>query len=261
MSDIFLFDTNFYYKVAGVMLMLCPVVFIALQHVTAGYGMMYSKKWGPSVGNRAGWIMMEAPAFLAMLALWLLSARRWDPAPMVMCLLFLIHYFHRSFIFPLRMRGNSRMPLAIVLMGMTFNVVNAYLIGAWLFYVSPAERYPASWLTSPLFLLGIVVFIAGMAINMHSDNVIRHLRKPGDTRHYIPRGGMFRFVTSANYLGEFVEWTGYAILTWSLGGLIFALWTFANLAPRARRIHERYLREFGKEYSCLGRRYILPFLY
>lgn len=159
------------------------------------------------------------------------------------------------------MRGNSRMPLAIVLMGMTFNVVNAYLIGAWLFYVSPAERYSASWLASPLFLLGIVVFIAGMAINMHSDNVIRHLRKPGDTRHYIPRGGMFRFVTSANYLGEFVEWTGYAILTWSLGGLIFALWTFANLAPRARRIHERYLKEFGKEYSCLGRRYILPFLY
>ena len=69
-----------------------------------------------------------------------------------------------------------------------------------------------------LFILGTVVFFAGMAINMHSDHVIRHLRKPGDTRHYIPRKGFYKYVTAANYLGEFTEWTGFAILTWSAPG-------------------------------------------
>ncbi|MDE5869312.1 MAG: 3-oxo-5-alpha-steroid 4-dehydrogenase, partial [Muribaculaceae bacterium] len=79
--------------------------------------------------------------------------------------------------------------------------------------------------------------------------------------HYIPRGGMYRYVSSANYLGEFIEWGGYAVLTWSLGGLAFVLWTFANLAPRARSIHRRYMNEFGEEYANLGRKYIIPFIY
>lgn len=82
--------------------------------------------------------------------------------------------------------------------------------GGWIFYISPADRYPDSWLLSPQFIAGTLIFFAGMAINIHSDYIIRHLRKPGDTRHYLPRGGMFRYVSSANYFGEVVEWTGFA---------------------------------------------------
>lgn len=243
------------------MMALAVVVFFALHRVTAGYGMMYNRKWGPAVGNRLGWILMEAPSFIAMLLFWLLSDRADRPALIVMALLFEIHYFQRAFIFPLLIRGKSRMPLAIILMGVLFNVINSYMIGGWLFYVSPAGLYSAEWLASPQFIVGSLVFLAGMFINLQSDHIIRHLRKPDDTRHYIPRGGMYRYVTGANYMGEFTEWLGYAILTWSLGGLAFALWTFANLAPRARSIHRRYLDEFGDEYARLNRNYILPFIY
>ncbi len=237
------------------------LVFVGLQRITAGYGMMYTSRWGYSVSNRLGWILMEAPSFIAMLLFWLLSGRRCEPALIVMASLFEIHYFQRSFIFPLLIRGKSRMPLAIIAMGVVFNVVNAYMIGGWLFYVSDAGTYPVSWLASPCFIIGVIIFFAGMWINLQSDSIVRHLRKPGDTRHYIPRGGMFKYVTSANYLGELTEWVGYAILTWSLGGLTFAIWTFANLAPRARSIHQRYLDEFGEEYKALGRKYILPCIY
>lgn len=152
------------------------------------------------------------------------------------------------------------MPLAVILMGVVFNLINAYMIGGWLFYIAPLQ-YPVSWLYSPLFILGTLIFFCGMWINIKSDSIVRHLRKPGDTRHYIPKGGLYNYVTSANYFGEFVEWTGYAILTWSLGGLAFAVWTFANLAPRARSIHQRYISEFGDDYRCLHRKYIIPFIY
>lgn len=256
-----MFEPVFYYTVVGTMLVLAAVVFIALHRVTAGYGMMYTGKWGPTVGNRLGWVLMEAPSFIAMLLFWVLSPRSAEPSLIVMASLFELHYFQRSFIFPLLIRGKNLMPLAIVLMGVIFNVINAYMIGGWLFYVSPADAYPASWLHSPLFISGTVIFLIGMGINLQSDNIIRHLRKPGDTRHYIPRGGMYRYVTSANYLGELTEWTGYAILTWSLGALAFMVWTFANLAPRARTIHRRYVEEFGDEYSSLKRRYLIPFIY
>lgn len=260
-ANTIIFTSDFYYSVVAVMVALAVVVFVALQRVTAGYGMMYTKKWGPAVGNRLGWILMEAPVFVAMLCLWLLSQRRGEPALIVMASLFLLHYFQRSFIFPFLIRGKGKMPLAIIVMGVIFNLVNAYLIGGWLFFVSPEGSYPVSWLYDPLFILGAVVFFAGMGINLQADNIIRHLRKPGDTRHYIPRGGLYRYVTSANYFGELVEWTGYAILTWSAGAAVFVLWTFANLAPRAKKLHQRYENEFGDEYRSLRRRYIIPYIY
>ena len=256
-----LFDSTTYYSIVGAMLVLAVIVFVALQRITAGYGMMYTRRWGLTVNNRLGWVLMETPSFVTMLLLWVLSSRAGQPALIVMALLFEVHYFQRSFIFPLLIRGKSRMPVAIILLGVIFNVINAYMIGGWLFWVSAPDTYPVSWLASPLFILGTVIFLGGMAINIWSDHIIRHLRQPGDTSHYIPRGGLYRYVTCANYLGEFTEWLGYAILTWSLGGLAFAVWTFANLAPRARSIHGRYIDEFGDQYSSLNRKYIIPFIY
>lgn len=256
-----MFTPDFYYTVMGAMIPIGFIVFFALQYIGAGYGALYSKKWGPSIGNRTGWILMEFPSFAAMLLLWILSPRNNQTGAVVCAALFLLHYFQRTFIFPLLIRGKNRMPLAIILMGVIFNCINAYLIGGWLFYMAPVYMYDASWLASPQFIFGTLVFFVGMAINLHSDYIVRHLRKPGDTRHYIPKGGMFRFVTSANYLGEFLEWTGFAILTWSLAGVVFAFWTFANLAPRAKKLHKRYLNEFGEQYRRLNRRYIIPFIY
>ena len=257
-----IFNPEVFNTVLSVMALSAVVVFLCLLKVEAGYGVAYTKKWGPAVNNKLGWILMEAPVFFAMLWLWFSSDRRGDTVLVVMALLFLFHYFQRSFVFPFLIKGKSVMPLSVILMGVTFNTLNAYMIGGWLFYVSPVDYYGGvSWLMSPMFIVGCVIFFVGMAINWHSDYIIRHLRKPGDTGHYIPRGGMFRYVTSANYFGEFLEWCGFALLTFSAAGAVFALWTFANLAPRARKLHQRYEREFGDEYKKMNRKYILPYIY
>lgn len=233
------------------------VVFIALNFVEAGYGVAYTRKWGPTINNRLGWVLMEAPVFIVMCILWLCSSRRFEIAPLIMFCIFQLHYFQRSFIFPLLIKTKGKMPLSVMLMGITFNTLNALMQGGWIFYVSAPDHYPASWLGSWQFILGTVIFFWGMYTNIQSDSIIRNLRKPGDTRHYLPRGGMFRYVTSANYLGEFMEWVGFAVLTWSWAGAVFALWTFANLAPRARKINGRYQREFGP----LTQKSIIPLIY
>ena len=236
------------------------VVFIALFFVKAGYGMFVNGKWGPSVDNRLGWVLMESPVFIAMCILWWHSGRRWDAVPFCFFLLFQLHYFQRSFIFPLLMRGKSKMPLGIVVMGMVFNTLNAFMQGGWIFYVAPADYYDG-WFGKPFFYVGALLFFAGMFINWQSDHIIRHLRKEGDTRHYIPRGGMFRYVSSANYFGELLEWTGFAVASWSWAGAVFVLWTFANLAPRSASLYKRYEAEFGEEFTSLRRKRILPFIY
>ena len=250
-----------FYIFLAVMAIAAAIVFVALFFVNAGYGKFYTPKWGPSVDNRLGWVLMEAPVFIAMLLLWWLSERRADPVRLVFLMFFELHYFHRSFIFPLKIRGRSRMPLSIILMGALFNTLNALMQGGWIFFFSPADAYPVSWLGSLPFVLGTALFFYGMFINIQSDGIIRNLRQPGDTNHYLPKGGMFRYVTSANYFGEVLEWTGFAILTWSLSGAVFAWWTFANLAPRAARIYDMYQREFPEELDTGKVKRILPYIF
>ena len=157
------------------------------------------------------------------------------------------------------LKGRSKMPLGIMSMGIFFNLLNGTMQGEWIFYLSPADRYTLDWLTTPQFIIGSLLFFAGMTVNIHSDYIIRHLRKPGDTGHYLPQGGFFRYVTSANYFGEIVEWCGFALLTWSWAGAVFAWWTAANLIPRADRIYHRYREMFGEQVG--KRKRIIPFIY
>ncbi len=243
-----------------VMAAVAVVVFVALQFFEAGYGYLFDRRYGPPVNNKVGWVLMESPVFVAMCILWAMSERQWATVPLVLFSMFQLHYFQRSFIFPLLMRGKSKMPLGIVLMGMVFNTLNALMQGGWIFYLAPADYY-ADWFAKPYIYVGVLLFFAGMFINMQSDYIIRHLRKEGDTRHYIPRGGAFRYVSSANYFGELLEWTGFAIASWSWAGVVFVLWTFANLAPRSASLYKRYAKEFGEEFTSLGRKRIIPFIY
>lgn len=249
------------------MALLAVVVFIALFYLNAGYGYLSGAKWGPKINNRIAWVLMECPSFFFLLYYTLNFAVSGQDTGndktvlYIMAGLFLLHYFQRSFIFPLLMRGKSKMPVTVMLMGMVFNTINAYLIGRWLYQEAPAGMYGQNWLSSPQFIFGTIVFFAGMFINLHSDHIIRHLRKPGDTRHYIPRKGFYKYVTSANYFGELTEWIGYAILTWSPAGVLFAIWTFANLGPRSKSLTAKYEEEFGDEYKSLHKKNIIPFIW
>ena len=213
------------------------------------------------IDNKLGWVLMEIPV-LIITAIIYIYAQGWHRLTATILVSFLtVHYIQRSLIYPFMMRGKSKIPISVVLMGAVFNVINAYLISGWLFILAPEDRYTLSWLYSPQFIAGALIFIFGMVVNLHSDYIIRHLRKPGDTRHYIPRGGMFKYVSSANYYGEITEWFGFAILTWSLPGIIFCMWTFANLAPRANSLYEKYTKEFGEEFTSLKRKRLIPFIY
>lgn len=234
-------------------------VFIALYFIKAGYGIFRTSSWGVSINNKLAWMLMEAPVFVVMTVLWWNSQRAFSITPLIFFLLFQLHYFQRSFIFPFLLKGKSRMPLAIMLMGIVFNLLNGFMQGWWLFYLAPDTLYTPDWLLTPQFIIGLLLFFTGMAVNWHSDHIIRHLRRPGDTRHYLPSKGMYRYVTSANYLGEIIEWAGWAILTWSLSGLVFLWWTVANLVPRANAIWHRYKEEFGDEVG--NRKRVFPFLY
>lgn len=255
-----IFEPGTFSLLLWIMVGVAAIVFAALYFVDAGYGIMYTKKWGVTVGNRLGWVLMEAPVFLVMLACWWFSERTFEVVPLIFFVIFQTHYFQRSFIFPMLFKTKSRMPIAIMLMGVVFNTLNGLMQGGWIFHVAPDGLYTLDWLSTPQFIGGTAIFISGMIINLNSDKIIRNLRKPGDTNHYLPKGGMYNYVTSANYFGELLEWLGWAILTWSWAGLVFFIWTFANLVPRANTLHKKY-RQMFPEMKDMNLKRVIPFIY
>jgi 3-oxo-5-alpha-steroid 4-dehydrogenase 1 len=240
---------------------LAAVSFISLQFVSAPYGRHLREGWGPKINATLGWVVMEAPSPIVFFICWLMGepARRLSATGIIFLLLWETHYIYRSFIFPFRRRGGQReMPASIALMSILFNVANAYLNARWLYTLGP-ER-PNAWLADPRFLIGCALFAAGWWINHQSDRILFDLRTPGTEGGYkIPHGGLYRFVSCPNYLGELIEWSGWALCTFSPAGLAFALASAANLVPRART-HHRWYREKFPDYPN-ERKAIVPLLY
>lgn len=236
------------------------VVFGTLFFVTAPYGRHLRAGWGPQVPARLGWMAMEAPALLLVALGLALGSRPLDVYSLLLGAMFLGHYVNRTLVFPLRLPAASRpMPLSIVLSAVFFNLVNGSLQGLWLGELAPSPL-PVRF-TAPRIAIGVALFVAGAAINLHSDAILRRLRGRGSAagEYGLPQGGFFRFVSCPNYFGEIVEWTGYALAMGALPGFAFLAWTLANLVPRAREHHRWYRANFPV--YPRRRRALVPFLF
>lgn len=234
---------------------LAAVTFVTLGVLPAPYGRYARAGWGPTVAARTGWLLMESPAVLFFLAVYAVGRHRTDVAPLALLCLWQLHYVHRAFFFPVLLGSAKRMPLLVALLGMAFNLLNGWINARW---ISDLGHYDSAWLLDPRFLLGATAFVLGFLVNVSADRTLLRLRRPGDTGYRIPHGRLFEWVSCPNYLGEIVEWFGWALATWSLAGLAFAVYTVANLAPRALAHHAWYRKHFPAYPK--RRRALLPFV-
>ncbi|CAC5380411.1 Retrovirus-related Pol polyprotein from transposon 297,Steroid 5-alpha-reductase DET2,Retrovirus-related Pol polyprotein from transposon 17.6,3-oxo-5-alpha-steroid 4-dehydrogenase 1,3-oxo-5-alpha-steroid 4-dehydrogenase 2 [Mytilus coruscus] len=162
----------------------------------------------------------------------------------------------RTFIFSFLIRGGKPTPFVTFAMAFLFCVVNGYLQGGYLLFHAPRDDHKC--VTSPQFITGLVMFFTGMVINIHSDHVLRNLRKSGETGYKIPRGGMFNYISGANFFGEILEWWGFFVLCPSLPSLAFAVFTTCNIGPRAVQHHRWYIQKFD-DYPQ-NRKAVIPFI-
>lgn len=234
-------------------LLLLPVQLKA----TAPYGRHTTTTWGPLMDNRLGWIIMELVSPL-MLLYFFLNGPNEKTAPLCFLAgLWALHYLNRSLIFPLRTRTRGKqIPVVIVLSAVFFNTVNGWSNGYYLGALAPPLS--GGWFRQPHVLAGLALFLSGAAINIRADEQLLRLRKAGETGYKIPQGGLFRRISCPNHLGEIVEWAGFALMAWNLAALGFAVWTAANLIPRALS-HHRWYRQHFQEYPP-ERKALIPFL-
>jgi len=233
------------------------VVFIVLLFVTAPYGRHSKSGWGLMIPNRVGWILMEIPSLLVFSYFFLFREGRIEPVTWIFFGLYAAHYINRSLIYPFRIRtSGKKMPMIIAVFAIFFNLVNGSLNGLYFSRFSP--EYGPDWFMDIRFILGLLLFIGGAVINLRADNYLIRLRRNAVNGYKIPEGGLFNLVSCPNFLGEIIEWTGFAIMTWSPAALAFALWTAFNLLPRGIEHHKWYHTQFTDYPS--SRKAVLPYL-
>lgn len=252
-----------------VILLVSPVVFLVLLKYQAPYG-RYADKTKQlltslhiplpaiMVPTGIGWFVQEIPSFVVPLVLAATAPEHevlWSGLPNRILLgAFLAHYFNRALLYPLQVKGRPSSLLSVIL-ATAFCSANGYVQGMALVSMC---RYTDSWLTHVQFVIGMLLWAIGFLANLHADHVLRNLRAPGETGYRIPRGGLFEYVSCANYATEIIEWSGFALACANLQAASFALFTMANLIPRALTHHRFYLKTI--EGYPKDRKAVLPFL-
>ncbi|KAM9166594.1 3-oxo-5-alpha-steroid 4-dehydrogenase 1 isoform 2-T2 [Pangshura tecta] len=196
---------------------------LLLRFVRMPYGRYSTRRFGCPVPARLAWLLQELPALLVPLGLSLFSgaARVSEWPNRVLLALFIGHYAHRALIFPFLIRGGKPTPFITFTLALIFCVYNGYLQGRSL---SNYAEYPSGWLKGPCFIVG----------------------------------GLFEYVTGANFFGEILEWFGFALACCTIESAAFAICTFFIVGSRAHQHHQWYLEKF-EDYPK-ARKILIPFV-
>ena len=161
---------------------------------------------------------------------------------LVLLALWLVHYSNRAVFSVLLSPGMKKSRLDTVLESIFFNIINAGWVGYDLGHLSREQ-----FALTPSTVVGLIMFGAGMTINISSDYYLQGIRrKKGDGNEYVlPDWGLYKYILSPNYAGELLEWIGYAVMLNRESGWVFVLWTICNLGPRARTNLRWYKEKFG----------------
>ena len=242
--------------------LIAVAAFFGLLLIPAPYGRHLRSGWGLRLPSGLNWFMMEVPALLVFVVV-VVQSQPHSKITWMFCVLWCLHYGYRSLIYPWFVRGSRSMPVTLALGGIAYNLVNGFLQSASVCWFGPHLdgedlTVASAMVVGPTMIAGCVMFFTGFLIHVFSDMQLQKLRKTHGPNYYVPQGGLYRLISCPNYFGEVIEWLGWAMLTWSPAGLVFALWTAANLIPRALTSHAWYRDRFA-DYPR-DRKAILPFI-
>jgi len=217
----------------------------------APYGKHSTKKWGKTIDNKTGWFLMELPALVTCPLIYFIAVEEISLS-IGFIFIWITHYFNRTIIYPLRIKTKGKkIPIAIVASAFFFNLINGFLNGYFISLIN-FESLSFTYIIS-----GLLMFIIGFYVNVSSDNKLIKLRT-NQKDYVIPKGGLFNYVSCHNFLGEIIEWLGFAIMTLNLGSTSFLIWTICNLIPRSKAHHKWYKENFEKYPTT--RKAVIPYL-
>jgi len=272
-----------------------PITMLFFSYVPTPYGRFYKKDiWGPNLDEKNAWCIMESTGLVMFLVFYFLlkNNHKFDYVPLFLLSLWVLHYINRALIYPyiIMKQKYKKFPMILVILGFFYLSMFAYLNAK---NVASNPKYTLSWFKTPAFIVGVIIFLIGFIINVWADCKIAYNKK-GETKemnenspefklyeegqfnfekmfdnkiyfensekknYHLPTGGLYDYVSSPNYLGEIIEWSGWAIATWSLSGLLFALGAVGCIGVRALHTHKWYEQNF--ENLPKDRKALIPYI-
>ncbi|GAB6022093.1 hypothetical protein CHUAL_006235 [Chamberlinius hualienensis] len=235
---------------------LVVITYVSQLKSAAPYGRHDPKdgKWGPGVNQVIGHILNDGLwGFIYFLYLLYQNSENgnFGIINVTFMSLWLVHFIHRGFVHPLYMRYSSKtISVGIPLTGLTL----AYFSYIHASYLTLAV-YPEGYVCHSSFIIGLTLFAIGFGLNKWSDVTLRNLRSnSGDAKYYVPTAAIFKFISCPNYLGEIMQWLGWALSTWSVEGLLYFLFVCATCVPRSKHNHQwcmKYVRNYPKDRNAL----------
>ncbi|KAG7277709.1 hypothetical protein CRUP_003597 [Coryphaenoides rupestris] len=206
------------------LILMAACTFFALLFEDLPYGRYASAKYGFGVNVKFAWFVQELPALIVPLCLvmWTSSAKPSQLPNGLLIAMYFCHYVQRSLVYPFLIRGGKPTPVVSFTLAFVFCMYNGYM---QIRYLSHYAEYPAGWVTHPCFIIG----------------------------------GVFEYVSGANFLGEIMEWAGFALAGHSVHSISFSLFTLVVLASRAVTHHRWYLNKF-EDYPK-SRKALIPFVF
>ena len=111
------------------------ITFVYLFYENAPYGRHIKDGWGIKIPARFGWVVMESPCVILMVALALIVREQLEMIHKIFLCIWLTHYIHRTFIYPFVIEmTNPKMPISIALSAFFFNVINVSIQAFGIFY-------------------------------------------------------------------------------------------------------------------------------
>lgn len=282
------------------LLLSIPTYLLTRYIIVAPFGRHVPKQnhwwFGPKFDARWSWFLFECPNLI-----WACYYYSSMPYPqssigsgsytistnMVLMSLFTLHYINRDIIYPLRMNPISqKVPLVVIIAAGFITTWNGYLQCFYLAHIrqDSSLSIASSSLENIQTWVGIGFFFLGMGINLHSDGVLRNLRRNNSTTakpiisqqqnqrngtrlqhhdhhaYYIPHSPWFTYISCPNFFGELVEWFGFAMAShFSLPSVAFLIYTASNLIPRGIAHHHWYQQKF-EDYPSERKWAVIPLI-
>ena len=287
-----------YETVLVIAIIVLPLTMLFFSQVPTPYGRFYKENiWGPTLDEKNAWAIMEATGLIMFLLFYYIyGCNKASLVPLIFLGMWTFHYINRAIIYPyvIMKQKYKKFPMILVILGFFYLSMFSYLNAK---NVSCNPKYTDDWIKSPTFIIGVIIFIIGFCINVWADVRLRYLKdnksnvKEDDIikesftlyedgkfnfskmfdssiyfdengkskkHYYIPDGGLYDYISSPNYFGEIIEWSGWAIATWSMPGLLFALGAVGCIGVRSIHTHKWYKNSF-KDYPK-ERKALIPFI-
>ena len=104
----------------------------------------------------------------------------------------------------------------------------------------------------------VLAFLYSEFRNYTCHNILRNLKVKNRGKRGIPLGGMFNYVSCANYYWELLSWLFFGLFANSLNAYLFIIYSFVSMTYLAIEKHKTYIKNFD-DYPK-SRKAIIPFI-